>query len=423
MKVYKYILIIALVLLNSCTSENKFYLDKEKYNSDFFIFGWYSNGAPNKENKSINLAYQSLDDLSNAKFNTLLNYDLNLVDNKNEIKDFLDYANTKNIKIIYPLKEFYPFINLSIGYNKKILRYNGYLDSLKLFNSKDQNALINNIILEFKDHPSILAWYINDELDLNKAENVKNVSDIIKEIDNHPTFQVIFKSNEISRFKDSADLFGFDYYPFWYDNVNTLEYMSKEMIKVNNLVNDRPFIFVIQAHGAYYFDKFWKEGLDCSKLDCTPKNDEENLKFTLGREPSYKEEKAMTFLGIIHGAKGILYYNYFDIQHSPNFKRRWDEFGILSEKINNLMPIILSSNANIIKSKNNEIESIVKFYDNNYYIISVNKENKKINAFFELKIKPKKIIDLDKGEELELKNYRFNDVYKEYEVKIYKISN
>jgi len=87
------------------------------------------------------------------------------------------------------------------------------------------------------------------------------------------------------------------------------------------------------------------------------------------------------------------------------------------------MPIILSSNANIIKSKNNEIESIVKFYDNNYYIISVNKENKKINAFFELKIKPKKIIDLDKGEELELKNYRFNDVYKEYEVKIYKISN
>jgi hypothetical protein len=39
-----------------------------------------------------------------------------------------------------------------------------------------------------------------------------------------------------------------------------------------------------------------------------------------GRAPTFEEERCMTYLGLIHGAKGLIYYCYYDLRVLPQYR-------------------------------------------------------------------------------------------------------
>ncbi len=119
-----------------------------------------------------------MDEIANSPFNTVLNYEIN-TGNIEQIRKYLDAVNKSGLKIIYSIKDFYEGTKY---YPKKVDKYKG------------EKEMTRGIINEFKDHPAILAWYINDELPEKYISRLKDRYRLVKDLDkDHPTWSVIFR--------------------------------------------------------------------------------------------------------------------------------------------------------------------------------------------------------------------------------------
>jgi hypothetical protein len=149
-----------------------------------------------------------------------------------------------------------------------------------------------------------------------------------------------------------------------------------------------------------------------------------------GRRPTRDEMRAMTYLAINHGAKGLVYYSYFNIRDDKDYKDRWPQIKEIAGEIDSLRPVILSTqetNKNDIVCNNSNIDFKLMRQGNAYYLLTVNtKKNNITGVSFKIKLEEKPaVIDtlFESGRQIPIINGKVTDSFGPYEVHVYKWEN
>lgn len=276
----------------------------------FFPFGIYTGkkGAPENVDNSAESDIKRMADIG---LNTVLSYEYALRPDTDGIR-FLNDAKKHNMMVVYSLKDLY---DGRAGYPK-----NGITG---------EEAAEKQIDL-VKDHPSLLAWYINDEMDGKWLAPIQSRYDQVSRMDpNHPAYIVYNHTQKNDEFFPMCDVFGMDEYPI--GNTKYSVHKLSEVGKWTKYSSDftrgvKDLREVIQIHNLIH------------------------AKYTQDRNPTLDEMRNMSYQALINGAKGLMYYAYHwlwtvDSSRQRNqaaFKKRWADVQKLVQEIKPFTDVILS---------------------------------------------------------------------------------
>jgi hypothetical protein len=165
---------------------------------------------------------------------------------------------------------------------------------------KSQNA-----IKAIKDHPGLLAWYVNDEAPLADLPALLRRYKFLASTDaHHPVYAVMDRLHDLREFIPSYDVLGMDPYPVTDKPISHISEMISEAQKKN--FHDRSFWNVPQAFA-------WSD----YKLD------RRGTRF-----PTEEELRSICWQHIACGANGLFGYSYFNMDRlrstdREEADRRW----------------------------------------------------------------------------------------------------
>ncbi|MBC7330079.1 hypothetical protein H5T88_06945 [bacterium] len=247
---------------------------------------------------------EHLERISKAGFNTILCYGYGVGQNP---EAYMERALKYGLKVIYSVKDFYE----GTAYFPKM--------------GKSGLELAKEYVLKFRDHPALLAWYINDELPITYIPKLTEMYKLIKSLDpNHPQFQVLYQIPDLEFYYNCTDIMGVDPYPIPSRPISMVSEWTSSAVKA--MSNAKPVWVVPQI-----FD--WSVYNPANKP----------------REPTFEEKKNMFYQALINGAKGLIAYSYFDLlrttggKEAPKelFEKRWREVCEIVAEIKKIVPVIL----------------------------------------------------------------------------------
>src|SRR4030095_711137 len=97
----------------------------------------------------------------------------------------------------------------------------------------------------------------------------------------------------------------------------------------------RPAWVVIQAHGGYVYRTDFR-GVPGAQL---PPSEIRSR----SRGPTPRELRCMTYLALIHGANGLIYYYYRDIKMMYDSEARWAILKTIGQEVKDLSPVLIAS--------------------------------------------------------------------------------
>lgn len=168
----------------------------------------------------------------------------------------------------------------------------------------------------FRDHPALLAWYLADEPDSGVPFAVlEEARRFIRNLDPyHPVTLVLMAADRVGDYRGGADILMGDPYPIPHGPVTEVgEWMREARELTEGLV---PLWVVPQAFGG-------GEG--------TP------------REPTAAEERALTYLPLINGARGVQYFVRRPPLGNPKSPVAWSECRTLAMEVAELTPALLAA--------------------------------------------------------------------------------
>jgi hypothetical protein len=284
------------------------------------------------------------------------------------------------------------------------------LEKTKRFIEKNRNA------------KSVLAWFVADEPELNSVSpsQIGEINSFIKRIDpNRPTAIVIHRTDRFNEYKDASDILMMDRYPVPNRPLSHIAEATEWAVKQKGDIG--PVWAVLQAFG-YQNPQLKGWGL---------------------REPTYDEMRAMTFLSIIHGAKGIFYYTFtgsqYRILQSPE---HWNDLKMIVSELNGIYPLLILPDddkritTEIVNGPKKDewgvspIHLTIKHLTKDsgrlkagYYIIAANSLGNPVEASFRLSgvsaSYENAINILGDGNRLDIKGGAFSAAFKPYDVQIY----
>jgi hypothetical protein len=225
--------------------------------------------------------------------------------------ELLDVAQRRGIKVIYSVKDLYAGTSI---FPK------GGIDGIT-----DADAAVRTIVERFRSHPAVLAWYLNDELPATMRRALEARYRLVRRLDpDHPTWAVLFQVDELADYRHTCDVLGTDPYP----------------------IPDRP----VTMAGEWARKTRDATGGACAFWQVPQvfdwANYHKNEPPERHRACTYDEMRAMTYLALVNGAKGLIYYSFFDLQHDRlGFDARWKDVSRLGEEVRSLMPALLAADA------------------------------------------------------------------------------
>ena len=289
----------------------------------FFPIGLYSAGEA------------QMHEVAAAGFNTVHSYHFEGVRGDDDAKQYLDCAYKNGLRVFMGL-------------------YRPSVRKRELEGAKARMAWLDR-------HPALLTWYMADEPDCWKEEGMPAMQaayPLVHETAKlHPACLVVCHYSAPPQYKDLTDILMIDYYPVpslpkgWYDGLWGVHKIIK--IGVDALVGRKPIWFVVQAN----------------KKPVPKGNDLDPEAF---RHPTFTEMRCMTYLAIISGAKGIIYYSLKDALSSPEGKT-WEDLKVLGRELHSLYPLLTTAGM----GRQDEVEgSSVMFMEKRthrgWYLIAVN---------------------------------------------------
>lgn len=237
--------------------ERKSFIDPQRRlivdGKPFFPLGLYFGGVTHED--VLNLA--------DSPFNCIMPY-------HPISRETLDDLYAHGISVIYSVKDLYEGLQCQSdeeGREKTIKRIN-----------------------ELKDHPGIIAWYINDELPLSMLEQLSGHRDLCEELDpGRPTWVVLYQVEQIRDYLPTFDVIGTDPYPISGKPASTAYKWAK-----------------MTCDGGFGLRPCWQVPQLFNWANYR-KNDKN------ARTPTYDEIRAMTWMNLAGGATGIIGYSYFDM--------------------------------------------------------------------------------------------------------------
>lgn len=167
-----------------------------------------------------------------------------------------------------------------------------------------------------RDHPALLGWYLADEPELNGVppDRMQRVYDLVKLADPyHPCTMVFANRGAAVRYERALDISMTDPYPIPRSPAGSVAASIRQMVEQH-----RPDLAIWVVPQAFGGGEWWE------------------------REPSAREERVMTWLALIEGARGIQYF----IRRAPNGNpvsiHLWNECRRLAAEVAELAPELLA---------------------------------------------------------------------------------
>ena len=298
----------------------------------FFPLGLYMGSAPHGDVEKI----------SQSPFNCIMPY-------APISREALDDLHAHKIKVIYSVKDNFPGLGVS--------------------SIKEGVDRTEKTVRKMKDHPAVLAWYINDELPLTMIQELSDRRDLMEKLDpGRPTWVVLYQVDEIRSYLPTFDVIGTDPYPIPTKPASTAAVWAQKTHKAGfgyRAVWEVPQIF---DWGGYRKTENEKKA---------------------SRPPAFEEMRAMAWMCIAGGANGLIFYSYFDLQKMDRtidkggqalvrqpFEVRWNEVKKIGHEIAEQFPILLSDKEpmKILPEKTDDSAIIHRLYgtEEGTWLLAVN---------------------------------------------------
>jgi hypothetical protein len=215
------------------------------------------------------------------------------------VNEVLNYANGKNLKILFSLNYLLPETRGWIGDAASILGVpNPQRNWTPVTTDADNNALMEIAVNNFKSHPALLGWYTQDEQAEARIPFLSDRRQRINQLDPfHPVTGATFAGLDYPSYTSTWDIGMMDYYPVGTDltDFSAGEFLTytKNVANALRLNSGSALAWgITQCHNTGFYT--------------SPTT---NLRF-----PTTVEMRAMSLAKAIHGSKGFLFYAYTELK-------------------------------------------------------------------------------------------------------------
>lgn len=202
-------------------------------------------------------------------------------------------------------------IRLALSVKDLYLRSAWVKGRLAGFPNQSPEQIVRALAKRMRNHPAMAVWYTNDELSTEFFGPLCSMRQWLHEEDPmHPTLHVHYDLECIRELSPSFDIFGPELYPFA-ENLTTMAEWSDKVTA--SLPPGAPFWCCLWAF----------------------------------REEAHAKEKqkALAYLAIAKGARGLLFYSYHDLRLLADFEARWKQLTELAREIEADLPVLLQPEA------------------------------------------------------------------------------
>jgi len=175
-------------------------------------------------------------------------------------------------------------------------------------------------VAAFREHPALLAWYVNDEKGIDHLKELTMRQRTVQENDpDHPTWMCVYQYGQIRDLMPTFDCMGVDPYPIPSSDIGMVYDWASTAH--GGAMGMRPLWQVPQA---FDWASFRKDGK--------------------GRMPTREEMRNMTWQGIAGGANGLIFYSYTYLMKSPTtpFEKAFADVCAVAQEVKSLVPVLLS---------------------------------------------------------------------------------
>jgi hypothetical protein len=219
----------------------------------------------------------------------------------------------------------------------------------------DDIGTISHKVNTFKAHSAVISWYLNDERDPSYLAQLEERYQKIGELDgNHTVWSVHWNTDWLLPEAHTTDILGMDSFPI----------ANRPITEVVGVADAAAQV------GAQTGKPFWLSPQIFSWTDYPG-----DFRAATGRPPTKAEMRAMSYLAVNHGAKGLIYYSYFNIRDDADYATRWPQIKEIAGEIDSLRPVLLSidqTNENDVVCDNADIDFKLMWDLGTYYLLAVN---------------------------------------------------
>lgn len=293
----------------------------------FFPLGFYSSRGDQA----------TVDQLAGRPFNTLLPY------NQPKAAD-LDYAEQQGINFLYTIKDYF--------YGTKYCPTN-------ITSVADEVPAITATVNQYKNHPALLGWYVNDELPWYSYEErlTSHQNAIIAADPNHPTYAVDARTFDGSVYMRATDVYGPDIYAVHGQPTDVLSLPGSNTKAAQAQLPNRSLWPVVQNFAWSKFDGH----------------------FDYERPPTLAELRSMSWQYLAAGGKGLLFYSLQDMAYDyypdiDDFTQLMNNATTVASEVSSLVPVIMSvaKSPTLTHTGGAWLDSMIRKYRGKVYVVGVN---------------------------------------------------
>ncbi|MBP5623148.1 MAG: hypothetical protein J6X44_14165 [Thermoguttaceae bacterium] len=308
----------------------------------FFPLGLYLSGANENEIKL----------LGDSPFNCVMPY-------QSIRRETVDALLDAGLYTIYSVKDNYPTLNSAT--------------------MEEGNQKTERTVTALKDCPGVIAWYINDELPSSMVKDLAARRDQMEALDpGRPTWVVLYQVDELRMYLSTYDVVGSDPYPISSKEPSLAADWTQKTMSAG--FGKRAVWQVPQIFNWASYTKSEREKKE-------------------SRAPTYEEMRGMSWMCVVNGANGLIFYSFFDLFKMDKtvdqggqalvrepFDERWGEVKKIAQEIRDQFPILLSvgETLDVQPTDASSEDAIYRLYgaDEGTWILVVNKSQEPCRAEF-----------------------------------------
>ena len=258
----------------------------------------------------------------------------------------MDFFNTNGVMVIYSLKDVY----FGTSRAPKNIR-----------TAADERSVVEDRVRRFKEHPALLAWYLNDELPIALKGRLAARRDLLEELDpEHPTWIVVYQIENLREYMPTFDVIGTDPYPVPEHPLSMVTDWTRRTVAAFG--GRRPVWQVPQA------------------FDWGPAKK--------GRMPTAEEMRRMSWQCIAAGANGLVYYSFGAIAGRnvvTPFEKAWADVCAAAAEVRRYIPVMLSVESTpVVKGVPTDWGVRLWRKDGDVYMLAVNAQDTASSTVLEL---------------------------------------
>ena len=227
----------------------------------------------------------------------------------------------------------------------------------KVTTQEQVDAFFEAQINKVKDHPALLAWYVNDEAPVTEIPERTHLYALFRRFDpNHPTWAVLDRLHDLREFIPTYDVLGMDPYPVAQKPLTHITTFIRGTQKA--VFRDRPLWNVPQTFNWAWYRKHLA--------------DKE-------RFPTEQEMRNMNWQHIALGANGLISYCYHALYRDvkpEDFDKYWKPICNAAADVKRMMPVLLSvDEAPAVDGAPEMVPVRTWMHDGDLYVLAVNAQN------------------------------------------------